>query len=45
MSPFSFTRVLPDGRTLEVVPLTFGRGRLCITNNPADVGLSYDDSW
>jgi len=38
-------RTLPDGRTLEAIPLTFGRGRLCLTRNPDDVGLSYDESW
>jgi hypothetical protein len=38
-------RVLPDGRTLEVVPLTYGRGRLCITIKPEDVGTSFDDLW
>lgn len=36
------TRTLPDGRTLEVIPLTYGRGRLCVTNRPEDVGFSYD---
>lgn len=40
MNPF--IRVLPDGRTLEVIPLTYGRGRLCITNRPEDVGTFYD---
>lgn len=44
MTPFP-SRVLPDGRTLEVIPLTFGRGRLCITIRPERVGLCYDDAW
>jgi len=36
-------RVLPDGRTLFVVPLTYGRARLCIGNKyfPA----SFDDTY
>lgn len=38
-------RVLPDGRTLEVIELTFQRGRLCITNNPEHVGLFFDNVW
>jgi hypothetical protein len=38
-------RVLPDGRTLEVIPLTYGRGRLCLTVKPEHVGLSIDDLW
>lgn len=38
-------RVLPDGRTLEVIALTFGRGRLCLTRKPEHVGLFFDDVW
>jgi hypothetical protein len=38
-------RTFPDGRTLEVIPLTFGRGRLCLTIDPRDVGASFDDMW
>lgn len=38
-------RILPDGRTLEVIPLTFDRGRICLTIRPEDVGSFYDDSW
>ena len=38
-------RTLPNGWTLEVIPLTLGRGRLCLTRLPEDVGLSYDDLW
>jgi hypothetical protein len=37
-------RVLPDGRTLEAIPLLFG-GRLTLTVNPEDVGQCYDDAW
>jgi hypothetical protein len=40
-----FAKTLSDGRVLEVVPLTFGRGRLCLTVRPEDVGFSYDDGW
>ena len=39
------TRTLPDGRTLEVIPLTYGRGRLCLTIRPEHVGRFYDDAW
>ncbi len=35
-------RDLLDGRQLEVIPLTFGRARLCI--GPGD-GISYEDGW
>ena len=38
------TRVLPDGRVLEVIPLTFGRGRLCVSR-PEEVGAFYSDGW
>jgi hypothetical protein len=41
----SFTRTLPDGRTLQAIMLTFGRGRLCLTIKPEHVGFSYDDEW
>ena len=31
---YSFeTRILPDGRVLDVFPLTFGRARLSISEN------------
>jgi len=35
-------RILPDGRLLQVIPLTFGRARLCV--GPAD-SMTYDDNW
>jgi len=36
-------RVLPDGRWLVVLPLTYGRARLTISR---DVDAStYDDGW
>lgn len=38
------TRTLPDGRVLEVTPLTFARGRLHVSR-PENVGLWYDDEW
>lgn len=38
------TRTLPDGRVLEVTPLTFGRARLHVTR-PEGVGMWYDDEW
>lgn len=31
---------LPDGRWIEVVPLTFGRARIIVTD-----GYSVDDGW
>jgi hypothetical protein len=37
-----FRRTLPDGRILDVMPLTFGRARLHI--GPAGA-LFYDDGW
>jgi hypothetical protein len=37
-----YHRDLPDGRAIEVLPLTFGRARLSI--GPADSGF-YDDQW
>jgi hypothetical protein len=33
-------RVLPDGRVLDVYPLTGGRGRLGVGD-----GTGYDDEW
>jgi hypothetical protein len=36
------TRVLPDGRILDVVPLLPGTVRLCVTR-PEDDGMFYDD--
>ncbi len=35
-------RVMPDGRTAEVIPLTFDRARLVI-GWPED--QAYDDGW
>lgn len=35
-------RNLPDGRILHVVPLTYGRARLCV--GPAD-SMCYEDGW
>lgn len=37
------SRTLPDGRGLDVVPLTFGRARLLISRN-REWGF-YDDGW
>jgi hypothetical protein len=37
------SRVLANGRRAEVVPLTFGRGRICLVNQHCD--SSYDDMW
>ena len=37
------TRTLDDGRILCVVPLTFGRARLCVS--PAGDPLFFTDQW
>jgi hypothetical protein len=34
---------LPDGRIGTVIPLTFGRARLCVQRRPEDCW--YDDGW
>ena len=41
-SEFIASRILPDGRLLTVVPLTYARARLCV--GPADLPV-YDDGW
>ena len=38
-----FTANLPDGRSAEIVPLTFGRARITVVNEHDP--LSYDDVW
>lgn len=37
-----YRRHLPDGRLIDVNPLTFGRARICI--GPGDRPV-YDDAW
>ena len=37
------TRVLPDGRAIDVVPLTFGRARIYLSRD-LDT-LCVDDEW
>jgi len=39
---YLYRRTLPDGRLVDVTPLTFGRARLHI--GPPD-SWCYDDSW
>ncbi len=39
---FIAVRMLPDGRALAVVPLTFGRARLCL--GPGDL-MTYEKAW
>ncbi len=34
---------LPDGRTGEVVAITYGRARLIVSRHPDS--LTYDDGW
>jgi len=34
-------RVLPTGETASVIPLTYGRARICLHDGP----LSYSNSW
>jgi hypothetical protein len=36
-----FTKTLADGRIITVVPLTFGRARLCIGRDE----YTYEDGW
>jgi hypothetical protein len=38
-----FTRQLPDGRVIDVIPLTYGRARLHISENERI--LVYQDGW
>lgn len=40
--PFIAVRMLTDGRALAVVPLTFGRARLCV--GPGAL-MTYDTGW
>lgn len=42
MSDILAEKPLSDGRVAQVLPLTFGRARLCV----GEVGLLwYDDAW
>jgi hypothetical protein len=36
-------RQLPDGRVLDVIPLTIGRARLIVS--PSMHAMLYDDGW
>jgi hypothetical protein len=36
-------RLLPDGRRAYVMPLTYGRARLCV--GKADDRIGYDDAY
>ena len=38
-----FTKVLPDGRVIDVVPLTLGRARLLFSEDIAS--STVDDCW
>lgn len=35
------TKTLPDGRVVDIIPLTFGRARI----NIGDGRYTYDDGW
>lgn len=37
-------RSLTNGKTIQVIPLTYGRARLCVGTDPEASGL-YDDAW
>lgn len=37
-----FSKDVPGGRTLDVIPLLFGRARICIGPTGS---VSYDDVW
>lgn len=34
---------LPNGRKIDVIPLTYGRARICLITVGCE--MSYDDSW
>lgn len=38
-------RVFPNGRVAAVTPMTFGKGRLVMTERVRDWKWSYDDAW
>jgi hypothetical protein len=37
------TRPLPDGRVLDLLPLTFGRARVTVSRDAREV--VYEDGW
>lgn len=39
-----YTRELDDGREISVLPMTFGKARICIGPAPA-ISHGYDDGW
>jgi len=39
-SEYLLTRVLPDGRVIDVVPLTFARARIILSESVEAVGWS-----
>lgn len=43
MSNIIDLHVLPNGRKADVVPLTFGRARICLVNEHER--YAYDDAW
>lgn len=43
MDSVLFSRTMPDGRIADVIPLTYGRARLCVGREPERFG--YDDVW
>lgn len=38
-----YTRVLPDGRVIDVVPLTLGRARIMVS--PSIDSFGWNDGW
>jgi len=38
------TKILTDGRALQVIPLTFGRSRIIISR-ATEIGMTYEDGW
>lgn len=40
---YYYTRTLEDGRVIDVVPLTFGRARITISDSAEDP--SWSDGW
>jgi len=40
---YGFVAELPNGRLAEIMPLTFGRARICLLNEHSR--FCYDDMW
>jgi hypothetical protein len=38
-----YTKTLPDGRVVDVAPLTFGRARIVVSRDAE--AMTWDDGW